>query len=488
MAESPLPPTIQNVEQLKKEDTMYNSQTLPDQLPIDVNDVKEHELWSFTNALFFIVLFIIILYGSLFGVAKFADVQQIKNDWANQRCSPMIMPFAGMFGYNAKDNFEFCMGKVFNTHSQPYLGAIGASFSSFTSILQSTFDSISSLRNVIASLGGGINIIFQEFTDRISNFFFQLRLSAIHMKSLFMRMYAILFSVMYMGMSGITGMTSFTNTFLFSFLDTFCFPANTEIIVQNKGRIPIKDVRIGDVLLPGNSTVTATFSFYSRGQPMVKLGPVTVSTNHYLLHNGKAIKAGDHPSAIHLEEWDSDELLYCFNTDDHIIPVEYLSFLDYDETSEGDKETMNWMDGRLNGRPMKEKDYSFTICGFSINETAKIKTIGGLIAAKDIKVGDKLTTGSSVVGIIRKQINEYSILENGTEITPSTLFWDATCNQWKRIGDKYPTMKTKQEFMSFVVVPNSQIELEDGTRVRDYMELCSPDAELYYSKYLETKK
>ncbi|NBW82324.1 hypothetical protein EBR21_11275, partial [bacterium] len=31
---------------------------------------------------------------------------------------------------------------------------------------------------VIASLGGGINVIFQEFTDRITNFFFQIRLTA----------------------------------------------------------------------------------------------------------------------------------------------------------------------------------------------------------------------------------------------------------------------------------------------------------------------
>jgi hypothetical protein len=449
------------------------------------SDTNEHELWSFTNALFFIVLLIVLLYTSIFAFNKVGNIQHIKADWANQRCSPMIMPFAGMFGYNAKENFEFCIGSIFNTYSQPYMGSIGTTFSNFTGILQSTFDSISSLRNVIASLGGGINVIFQEFTDRISNFFFQLRLSAIHMKSLFMRMYAILFSVMYMGMSGITGMTSFTNTFLFSFLDTFCFPGNTEIITQKKGRIPIKDVKIGDVLLPGYSIVTATFSFYSRGQPMVKLGPVTVSTNHYLMHNGKVIKAGDHPSAVHIGEWDSDELLYCFNTDNHIIPVEYLSFIDYDETSEGDKETMNWMDGRLNGKPMKEKDYTFTICGFSINEHNKLKTMDGLVSAKDIKIGDKLTTGSSVVGIIRKQINEYSILPNGTEITPSTLFWDATINNWKRIGDDYPTIKGQREFMSFVVVPNSQIELEDGTRVRDYMELCSPDAELYYSKYLE---
>ena len=375
------------------------------------------------------------------------------------------------------------MGKIFQGHSQPYMGSVTTTFSQYTGLLQTMFGSINSLRNTMATMGGGINTIFQEFTERISNFFFQLRLSAIHLKTLFMRIYAILFSVMYMGMSGITGMTSFTNTFLFSFLDTFCFPASTEMIVEGKGRVPITAVNIGDVLLPGRSKVTATFAFYSKGQPMVHLGPVTVSTNHYLLHQGKPIKAGEHPHAIDAGPWPSDELLYCFNTDNHIIPVEYLSFLDYDETPEGDKETMNWMDCHLNGQAFKEKPYRFKECGFALGEETKIKTKNGLVAAKDIQVGDELSTGCHVVGVIRKEIHEYCTSPH--LITPATMFWDPVQTIWKRYGEVYPFTKGKREFMSFVVTPHSQLELEDGTRVRDYMELCSPDAETYYAKYLE---
>jgi len=272
-----------------------------------MNSSEPHELWSFSNALFFIILILIAIVITVYGINKLVDIKHIKEDWANQRCSPMIMPFASFFGENTKDNFEFCMGKIFSTHSQGYLGSIGGMFSSFTGLLQSIFDSISSLRNVIASLGGGINVIFQEFTERISSFFFQLRMSAVRIKMLMGRMYAILFSVMYMGMSGISGMTSFTNTFLFSFLDTFCFPGNTEIMVESDGvtkRIPIKHVKIGDVLVPGHTRVTANFQFYSRGQPMVRLGPVIVSTNHYVKHNGTHIMAGDHPSAIVYGPWD----------------------------------------------------------------------------------------------------------------------------------------------------------------------------------------
>jgi hypothetical protein len=244
---------------------------------------------------------IILLFIFVYGANNVLALQKIKDNWATYRCNPLVMPFADFFGYNTNDNFQFCMGKIFEKHSQPYMGSIGTTLTQSTSVLQSTFNSIGSLRNTVASLGGGINIIFQEFTDRITNFFFKLRLSAIHIKTLIGRMYAILFSVMYMGMSGLSGMTSFTNTFLFSFLDTFCFPGNTECVIHTSNgitRIPIHQIKIGDVLLPSYSTVTATFSFYAKGQPMVQLGSTVVSTNHYVLYNGKKIKAGEHPYAI----------------------------------------------------------------------------------------------------------------------------------------------------------------------------------------------
>jgi hypothetical protein len=455
---------------------------------------SSHELWGFSSAIMFLILIILVAFGIMFGINTISNLDNIKEDWANQRCSPLIMPFASVFGHNTKENFDFCMNKTFNTFSLPFIGSIGSIFSEFATFLQSIFNSINSLRQTIATLGGGINVIFQEFTDRISNFFFALKLSAIRMKMLFGRMYATLFSVMYMGMSGISGMTSFTNTYLFSFLDTFCFPGETLLIVKDTNEfegyrmVPIKNIKIGDVLLPGHSVVTATFQFYSRGQEMVKLGSTTVSTNHYVFYGGKPIMAGDHPHAIRLGPWNSDDLLYCVNTSNHKIPVSYLKFMDYDETSEGDNDTFHLIDRRINGLTMKKqvkKDYAYKDSCFAIEEHAKIKTENGLYAAKDIKIGMKLSTGSEVVGLIRRQVSESCTLPNQIKVTPATLYWKAEANQWRRCGEDYEFVDKQDEWISFVVVPNSQIELEDGTRVRDYMELCSPDAEQYYTELLE---
>jgi len=480
----------------------------------------ELELWNASNAWLIVLFMIITGFVLIYTINKYTDIDNIKKNWGNDRCNPMIMPFASIFGYNTKENFEFCMGKTFNNFSMPFFGSIGTMFSQFTTLLTMIFDSISSLRTTVASLGGGINVVFQEFTDRISNFFFRLRVSAIHIKSLIGRMYAVLFSVMYMGMSGITGMSSFTNTFLFSFLNVFCFPKDTNIDVKGKGLIPIKDIKIGDVLLPTNSRVTATFCLFSKGQPMVKLGNITVSTNHYVMYIGKPIMAGDHPYAIKIPAWDSDEPLYCLNTSNNRIPVDNFVFLDYDETTDGDKDTMNFIEGRLNSTTVN-KDYKFKEYCTAIGENTVIKTTTGNKLAKDVKIGDKLVTGSEVVGLIRREVNEVcylgqsafkmpigrrplshlkaqivgptncpfqmtSGLNNGTIITPATLYWNPELNKWERFGEKFDIIGTCVELISFIVLPNSQIELEDGLRIRDYMELCSPDSEIHYSKHLET--
>ena len=440
----------------------------------------ELELWNPSNAWIIVLLMVIIAVISLFAVNKYNDAKNITKNWGENRCNPMIMPFASLFGYNTKENFDFCMGKVFDTQSMPMLGSIGGMFAKFTVLLTVIFDSISSLRNTVASLGGGINVVFQDFTDRITNFFFRLRLSAIHIKSLISRMYAIMFSVMYMGLSGITGLSSFTNTFLFSFLNVFCFPKNTKINVKGKGLTDIKDIKIGDVLLQTNSIVTATFCLYSKGQAMVKLGPVTVSTNHYVMYLGKPIMAGDHPDAVKLGPWSSDEPLYCLNTSDNKIPVYDLIFLDYDETTDGDKDTMNFVEGRLNSTVV-DKNYKFKEYCTAIGENTIIKTLNGNKLAKDIKIG------SDVVGLIRREVNEVCKLKNGTIITPATLYWNPDLNKWERFGEKMEIIEMRTELVSFIVIPNSQIELEDGLRIRDYMELCSPDSEIHYSKCLESK-
>ena len=464
--------------------TVINPLPIIPTIPVKVEPEIENKAWSVTNAILFLILLISIFITIITGFDIGNSVGNVKDRWGEYRCNPMFIPFASLFGYNTKDNFDSCMGEVFKTHSEPYTKSSASMFSGFTGVLGTMLDSVNSLRNTMASLGGGINTIVHEFTERISMFFFRLQVSAITIKSLIGRMYAIMFSVMYMGLSGISGMTSFTNTFLFSFLNVFCFPGDTEILLE-KGMTKIKDVKIGDIIRGdiirgdiSNSTVTSTFKLCGKGQPMVKLGNVIVSTNHYVLHEGKYIMACNHPDSVKINK--TYDELYCLNTDNNRIRIGNYTFLDYDETTTADKDAMNYIEDRINAT-ITTKTYNFTEHRPAIDENTIVKTINGPKMAKDIKLGDKLTTGSEIVGLIKTVVNETSIFQN-VKLTPSTLYWDE--NSWKRVAIP---IKEKCEMLSFIAVPNSQIELEN-IRIRDYMELCSPDSEIYYSKSIKEMK
>lgn len=462
------------------------------------------EIWGAMNAVSFIVLTALLGFALCYGATHIGNAQHVKKHWKHYRCQPAYMPFAGFYGYNVADNFEFCMKNIFEANSGDVTSSFGSVLGMFTTIIGVIMEAVNALRTSIATMGGGINVIFQDFTDRIKMFFFQIQVSAMRIKMLIGRMYAIMFAVLYMGMSSITAGTNFSNTVLFSFLDTFCFPPETPLRVKGRGTVPISEVRVGDVLLPGGTRVTAKFHFAAAGQPMVRLGDVVVSTNHYVKHDGHWKKAADHPDAVPLGPYDRQSLV-CLNTDTHTIPIGDYVFRDYDETNTADTETMRFVESRVNGSVAAQtQPYPFTDSNTGLQRSARIKLKGGLVkAARNIQLGDELSTGAKVVGIVHRQQTEFCCVPTAAGkaefVSPGTLVWNAAAasaaaadaaaaNKWVRAGELYTPFRLKSHpnsplvFLSFIVTPNSQLELESGLTVRDYMELCSPDTEAFYAR------
>lgn len=464
-------------------------------------------IWNFFNALAFLILITLICIGIMYALSGTASIAQIKANWDKHRCDPSVMPFAALYGHNTSDNFNYCLGNIFDTKSLDITGPFSTVLGSFTSLLSMMMKSINSLRVGVATIGGGINVMFQDFTDRITTFFFQLRLSAIRIKALIGRMYAIMFAVMYMGLSGITGMTSFSNTVLFKFLDTFCFTPDTEVEIIRKGKdkseiVPILDVQIGDILLPTKSIITSKFHFAANGQPMVTLYDkkidkyVHVSSNHYLAYNGNWIRADEHPDALTSPQPFNGNSLICLNTTNHIIPIGNYEFRDYDETEDNnvDEKTMRFIEKTINGEKVTKEQptssYPFREYYPAIHPTTKILLADGTAQSiGEIMLGTKLSTGCTVIGKVHREIREYCLMPHG--VSSSTLVWNKKDHNWKRAATMSTLWTTKASpvvFTSLFVSPSSIIELADGTMIRDSMELCSPDAELYYAQQLKQLK
>ena len=410
-----------------------------------------------------------------------SSTKEIADDWPKYRCAPTVMPFAGFYGHNTAENFQFCLKNIFQGQADSMLGPFTGILGTFIGTLATLIQSANSMRMQMATLVGGVTNITKDFQDRITQIMFRIQITTSRMKMLISRMFATFYAIIFMGMSGITAVTNFGDTFLFGFLDTFCFPPETLIEIQESALpVAISQVNIGHHLKTSGAEVTSVLKFYSDGQAMVRFADGTeVSTNHFMLHDGKFIKAGDHPLAVPSQPWSGGlkRPLFCLNTADHKLYVGKHIFLDYDETEKGDCETMKAVERQLNSKTTEHLhdilEYSPSVSGDSYIRLSDMSTR----AACDITLGTELSTGK-VVGIINKCIKR--ICKHGSEwIHESTLCWAE--GRWIRAAQLYPVHEIDMIFYAFVVAPTATLELESGLMIRDYVEILSPETEAIYA-------
>jgi hypothetical protein len=433
--------------------------------------------------LFLFIFFLLI--GGFVLILVSSSTKEIADNWPKYRCSPTVMPFASLYGKDVGENFEFCLKNIFQTQSQELLGPFGGIIMNFIGTLSTMIESANSMRLQMATLVGGVTTITKEFQDRITQVMFRTQLTGQRMKMLMGRLFATFNAIIYMGISGITAVTNFGDTFLFKFLDTFCFPPETPVYLEGKAEpVPISTLKIGDVL-KGKHRVTAVFSFYSNGQEMVQFPDGTqVSTNHFVLSGTKWLKAKYHPQATPVAPWAGglERPLICVNTSDHQFQVGEQTFRDYDETDEGDEETMRSVEYQVNNASSaaSPQHYSPSVAADTL---LQLKT--GTKAASQIKLGDALPTGT-VVGLIRKEVTRICKMPTGDMVAEGTLCWDTVQQKWIRAAylAEVKILDVPVVYYSFVVAPTATIQLASGLTVRDYVEILSPDTESAYAQLL----
>jgi len=429
----------------------------------------------------FVLCLAIGIYIALENSADFANIQQ---NWAEYRCQPHMMPLAGLFGYDVNENFQFCLQQIIQENTKGVTGPFAQGMFGFTSILTNLMNSANSFRTMLATLVGGVIKIVNEFKARMTALMGRVKLTASRMKAMMYRVYGTMFAVIYMGLSAQTGLMNFGDTFIFKFIDTFCFPPEQPITLANGQTMPISEITIGDVLIGGH-VVETTYAFAADGQEMVELGQgIQVSSNHLVSNNGIWVLAKDHPDAKPIGPWSGGpgRPLICLTTNDHLIDIGSYIFADYDETDKGNQITQQYVHNSLNGlkedTPYKEVSYEV---GLPLN--TQVKTLEGYKSIVNISLGDKITEKEKVVGMLISEITECCVLPGGQKVATGSLLWNADSGQWLRACTMYPVYKIKgspQVVIALFVSPGASYELLDGTVVRDAMEIYSPDTKKAY--------
>jgi len=115
------------------------------------------------NSIFIIIVFIVLYVTNILAIGK----KNIENNWAVYRCSPMVMPFANMFGHDTMQNFAYCIQNMQTNFMAPMLAPSNYSnvlaVSGVSSALDGQTNSLGLLSNVRGFLTNNFGSLFNVF-------------------------------------------------------------------------------------------------------------------------------------------------------------------------------------------------------------------------------------------------------------------------------------------------------------------------------------
>ena len=456
--------------------------------------VKTYEE-NFNISMFKFVVFTIIQTLILYFVFAGSGIAEITKNWPKYRCNPMIMPFASLFGYDATENFNYCMKNIFSANAGTVLAPLYGIMANFTEVVGTVSNVANSFRLLIANLLHGMERLMSSFRDRFRTILFSIRTSFMKIQSLMGRVYATFYAVVFMGLSALKAADNVAHNDLVTFMMEFCFLPDTPIMLEDGVVLPLSMIKIGDRLAPVNGEVpivTSLFMFDGSKTSMVRIGETVVSAKHYIYYPPLKtwIEAGEHPYAT-VEP--SSPILFCLNTSSHELRIGQYIFSDYDESSNPTvaREVQILAEKLLNNGRYSEprtKDY---VLGLDGNSVVRMRDCT-IRPIKSIHPGDFIKGGGRVLGIVRESCDKVVRIPGLSRphyVSASQLLWHANTNRWRRACDVYPERVAKMRSPRILchLITENNIIYSEGQVYRDYREVSDPAMEEPYAEELSTK-
>lgn len=338
----------------------------------------------------------IITIGLIVGLGLLiADVEmsKIRGNWDERRCDIPVMAVAGRFkpaddprtpSQFAKDNFSFCTEKLAQATMDVAMAPVSAVMNQQAEVAGGITYSLTRIRTLIAKVYEGFMSYINGFFKRYQHVIYEVSRVVQHLKLAFGRVSAIAMSMIFTGLTMIKGMMNTIDFairvvvillgiivalliilffILFPFIpffltlivglmavvagttagsleayrEAFCFAGGTRVVMADGRSVPIREIRVGDVLATG--AVTAVMRLDGSKTPLYDLEGVRVSGSHLVAAaDGKWHAVADDSRAVATAACEAE--LYCLNTAGRIIPVtaagNTILFRDWEEMDAAD--------------------------------------------------------------------------------------------------------------------------------------------------------
>jgi hypothetical protein len=168
----------------------------------------------------FLALFTFFLMYAYFYVMN--NMKPIKADWANQRCNPSVIAFAGLinkdpnmstFEYTGK-NFTGCVNDILLQITNGFLKPFYYAFSLMHRILKDLTSTIQNIRKKLTDIIKKFGKIDNEIMNRMFNFLMPIRYIFIKLNDTFQKIQGTLVTSIYSVLSGYMAMKSFIGAFI----------------------------------------------------------------------------------------------------------------------------------------------------------------------------------------------------------------------------------------------------------------------------------
>jgi hypothetical protein len=440
---------------------------------------------SWTSALIKFIILTVILVIALIFMFTLGNLNEIRKNFPRYRCNPLFIPFASNFGYDTKDNFNFCLSTIFDSKAAEIFGPIYQLLAGFINLTKIIVDVALGIRKLFSNFLLGVNHFVQNVRDRIQQLLFNIRISFMRMQHLMARVYGTMYAVIWMGTSAITAGFNISDNSLVQFLFEFCFDPETPLQLADGSYIPIKDAQIG-MNVAGGGKVTSVFEFDGSRTPMVKIDNVVLSSEHYVKYTSLNhwIPAKEHPNAQCVP---SIPRLICLNVSNHIFNVGYtgLCVADYDEHSTPAiiQSTQQFAEKSLNGSSNNQENHQENEYELGVDPTVEIHMKdGSWKQISKIQIGDIVWNAGKVYGIVHEQVNFVSTI-NSIRISASQLVYDSTKHAWIRPIESCKYLPST--FIQLITANGTTMHIRSSTTkqelfIRDYREIPNPDMENAY--------
>jgi hypothetical protein len=391
----------------------------------------------------------------------------------------------------AKDNFNFCMGQYVDNFMKILLTPINAVFGKHTNLAGSAIDMISTIRNLATTLMNTLSEFLDTYYRKFNASVYEISRIIQYLRMAMRRANGVVINMLYTGLTMFRGLLS-TIQFvikviliicgimlaiiiilifvLFPFIPMilsvlgaivstvlilamyvsntigneassdssgFCFSEKTYIIVNENGKNikkSVNEIKIGDKLGNNYGKITAIIKMNGKNIQLYDINGIIVSGSHLILGTDNIWKsvASDERS---IKVNDTSNILYCFNTTTHNIPVysdklnSIITFRDWEEIPDDDEfgqytwvytilSTLNNNSNYLKWNKGLKVSSEVPLMGIAVN----VKTKRGFIELSKLSMNDKILDREGkeqeILGVIYGEIEnvEYNNDKWNTEL------------------------------------------------------------------------